>query len=292
MSSDVVNMEGTLDLHIHSAPSLFVRIADDLGMAKMARDAGQRAILIKCHAESTATRASFVQQLVPEVKVFGSITLNWFVGGLNPIAVETALRWGAKEVWMPTIHAARHGEHYNVLGDYGTFSISGIKTPIKGISLLDGDKLLPEVHDILALAAEYDAIIGTGHINQAETYALVKAGHQAGVNKILITHPHDHFVRFNDQQLLELVNMGAKLELCAGGVQPIPGYTNIDTVSKTIRNIGPENIIISSDSGAPRKPAPVECIRIYGNCLLSKGITLEEFDVMTKKNPAEWVGLD
>jgi hypothetical protein len=291
-SPSVVDMQGTCDLHIHPGPDIFVRIADDLGIAKMARDAGQRAILLKCHVENTASRAYYVQQAVPEVRIFGSIVLNWFVGGLNPVGVEAALRMGAKEVWMPTIHATRHGEHYHVLGDYGKFSISGIKTPVEGISALENGKLKPELYEILSLIAAYDAILGTGHLNQEETFALVRAAREVGVTKILITHPHDHFVRFNDEQLKELVTLGAMLELCSGGVQPIPGYATIDMVATTIKNVGAEHIIISSDAGAPRKPNPPECTRVYGNCLLSKGITIEQFDRMTKKNPASLVGLD
>lgn len=294
MSQPLFEMRGTCDLHIHSGPDIFVRVADDLGMAQMARDAGQKAIMLKGHAEVTVNRAAAVQKLVPEVHIFGSIVLNWFVGGLNPVVTELALRDGAKEVWMPTIHAHRHGEVYNVLGDYGTFSTSGIKTKVKGIRILDeaGD-LLPEVHDILALIAEYDAILGTGHIDRAETYALVRAAtEQYKINKILITHPHDHFVRFDDEQLGELVGMGAMLELCSGGVQPVPGYATIAMVATTIKAIGAENIIISSDAGAPRKPIPVECTRVYGNCLLSKGITMEQLDLMTRKNPARLVGLE
>jgi hypothetical protein len=289
----VVDMAGTCDLHIHPGPDIFVRIADDLGIAQMARNAGQRAILLKCHVENTASRAYHVQQLVPEVKIFGSIVLNWFVGGLNPVGVEAALRMGAKEVFMPTIHSQRHGEHYKVLGDYGKFSISGITYPVTGITGLDETgKLKKELRDICELVAQYDAILGTGHFNREETYALVRAAREAGVNKILITHPHDHFVRFNDDQLKELISMGAMLELCSGGVQPVPGYATIDMVANTIKNVGASSIIISSDAGAPRKPIPPECTRVYGNCLISKGISVEEFDVMTKRNPAYLVGLD
>ena len=36
---------------------------------------------------------------------FGGITLNQFVGGLNPWAVETALKMGEKIVWLPTVHS-------------------------------------------------------------------------------------------------------------------------------------------------------------------------------------------
>ncbi len=289
----VIDMRGTCDLHIHSAPSIFVRVADDLGMAEMARDAGQRAIMLKSHHESTTSRAAQVQRLVPEVRIFGSIVLNWFVGGLNPSAVEVALRTGAKEVWMPTVHAARHGEVYGVLGDYGKFSTAGMRSQVTGITLLEeGKKLKPAVQEIVQLIAEYEAILGTGHIDREETFALVKAARAAGVEKILITHPHDHFVRFDDERLLELVEMGCMLELCSGGVQPIPGYATIDMVADTIKRIGAEHIVISSDAGAPRKPVPVECTRVYGNCLLARDITVEQFDRMAKSNPVRLLGLD
>ena len=86
--------------------------------------------------------------------------------------------------------------------------------------------------------------------------------------------------------------MGAMLELCSGGVQPVPGYATIDMVANTIKSVGEKHIIISSDAGAPRKPIPAECTRVYGNCLISKGITTEQFDIMAKKNPAALVGLD
>jgi hypothetical protein len=287
----VVDMRGTCDLHIHSGPCIFNRVADDLGIAQMAREAGQAAIILKSHHESTVSRAAAVQRQVPEVCVFGSLTLNWFTGGLVPAAVEVALRQGAKEIWMPTIHAARHGAVYGVLGDYGTFSMAGMQTKVEGITLLADGRLKPEVEDIVRLIAEHDAILGTGHIDRQETYALVKAARAAGVNKILITHPHDHFVRFDDESLLELVEMGCMLELCSGGVQPVPGYATIQMVSDTMKRIGPEHIIISSDAGAPRKPVPVECTRVYGNCLLSRGITVEQFDLMAKTNPRRLVGL-
>lgn len=291
-ATPTIDMRGTSDLHIHSGPDIFDRVADFLEIAQMAQSAGQRAIILKGHAEVTTNRATYARRQTPDLEVFGSIVLNWFVGGLNPIAVELALRDGAKEVWMPTVHAARHGEVYNVLGDYGTFSVSGLSTAVKGIRILEDDVLKPEVREILRMIAEHDSILGSGHIDRAETFALVRAARELGVSKILITHPHDHFVRFNDEQLLELVEMGAMLELCSGGVQPVPGYTSIETVATTIRRIGAKHIVISSDAGAPRKPIPVECTRVYGNCLISKGITVEEFDLMAKKNPARLLGLE
>ena len=46
-----------------------------------------------------------VSKLVPEVNVFGSICLDYEVGGLNSYALEASAKLGARVVWMPT-HSA------------------------------------------------------------------------------------------------------------------------------------------------------------------------------------------
>ena len=43
--------------------------------------------------------------LVPGIRVFGGLVLNFPVGGLNPFAVDSYVRLGAKEVWMPSLSA-------------------------------------------------------------------------------------------------------------------------------------------------------------------------------------------
>ena len=49
--------------------------------------------------------ADIINQLVPEVKVFGAICLDYEIGGLNIHALETSAKMGAKMVWMP-IHSS------------------------------------------------------------------------------------------------------------------------------------------------------------------------------------------
>jgi hypothetical protein len=65
--------------------------------ARAAQEAGMRGILIKNHFAMTANRARMV---IDETgfPVFGGIALNLSVGGLNPQAVEVALKFGAKIV--------------------------------------------------------------------------------------------------------------------------------------------------------------------------------------------------
>ena len=104
----LLKLDGAVDLHVHSYPCVFQRRVDDRQAAQAAAEAGMTAILLKSHHESTVSRAYLIQKEFPNLKVFGGVVLNQFVGGINPAAAEVSLRLGAKEVWMPTIDAAHH----------------------------------------------------------------------------------------------------------------------------------------------------------------------------------------
>ena len=94
-------LEGSVDLHVHSAPDVDQRRYDDLELAREARRAGMGGILLKSHQFSTVERASLVSRVVDGIQIFGGIVLNETVGGLNPSAVRVALLMGARQVWMP-----------------------------------------------------------------------------------------------------------------------------------------------------------------------------------------------
>ena len=127
----LVDIAGAIDLHCHPYPDLFPRLADDFDIVRAARDAGMRAIMLKCHHESTVSRAYLVQRVVPGIRVYGGIVLNFYVGGLNPAAVEASLRLGGKEVWMPTVDAGYHAEVHGGTGGYD--SQQGGRSQAEGI---------------------------------------------------------------------------------------------------------------------------------------------------------------
>src|SRR5215218_2225197 len=93
----LISLDEAIDLHCHPYPDLFPRLADDIDIALAARDAGMRALVLKCHHESTVSRAYLVQRVVPGIRVFGGVVLNSYVGGINPAAVEAALRLGGMD---------------------------------------------------------------------------------------------------------------------------------------------------------------------------------------------------
>ena len=128
MRPDLELLQGASDIHIHSAPDVFARLFDHIDIARQARDAGMRAVLMKCHHQGTADRMPLVRRFVTGVDVFGSLNLNHPVGGLNPHAVKTAIRYGAKKIFMPTVDARHHAEVTGVQGGY------------KGIAMAEGGR--------------------------------------------------------------------------------------------------------------------------------------------------------
>ena len=81
-------IKGLIDFHTHAAPDVFGRAVDDDELAGLAASRQMEAVVFKNHVTHTADRAYLVRKHVPGIKVFGGVTLNRAVGGLNPQAVE------------------------------------------------------------------------------------------------------------------------------------------------------------------------------------------------------------
>src|SRR5207244_3864243 len=88
---------------------------------------------------------------VKRLRVFGGICCDHEVGGLNPAAVEVALRTGARVVWMPT---------FSSVVDRRKLRLPGPGIPVIG----ERARLVPAAEEILRLAREHDAVVATGHI--------------------------------------------------------------------------------------------------------------------------------
>src|ERR1700745_464386 len=99
-------LEGAYDLQVHVGPDVIARRIDDVDCAREFLTHGMKGVVLKSHYIQTGERAQVVTKAVAGSKVFGALTLNHSVGGLNPVAVELAGRTGCKIVWMPTVDAA------------------------------------------------------------------------------------------------------------------------------------------------------------------------------------------
>ncbi|MGH3049676.1 MAG: DUF6282 family protein, partial [Gaiellaceae bacterium] len=125
-------LSGAIDLHVHCAPSFFERWGDGLDVLRASEAAGMRAVLLKAHEGATYDGAAVLDRLSASVRVLGGIVLNRYVGGVNPAAVEAALRLGGRCIWFPTMDADAHARVFGSTGAYpaqrgGIESATGIR---------------------------------------------------------------------------------------------------------------------------------------------------------------------
>lgn len=288
---NLVSVRNAVDLHIHSYPCLFPRIADDREIVRAAAEAGMAAVVLKCHHEPTVSRAYLLGAESPQIKVFGGIVLNSYVGGINPAAVEAALRLGGKEVWMPTIDSAYHAAVHGSTGVYDV-QAGGRVTTKEGISVLRDGKLTAETQEVLELVAEHGAILGTAHLSPQEIKTLVSGARERGVKKVLITHPYFRVPNLDLSFLEEMVSLGAKAEFGYCTVSPMWGYATIEKVKSSIETLGAENCVIMSDAGQRHNPMPHESLRVFAQCLYEKGLSEAAIEQLMITNPKQLLGIE
>ena len=268
-------LEGAIDLHFHAGPDVRERKLTYLEAALQARDAGMRAILIKSHSTITADIASLIQPLVKDILVFGGIALNYPLGGLNPSAVETALKLGAKQIWMPTLSAANPHRYEGKKG---------------GITILSREGFLKkEVIEILEILSRHDVILSTGHLSQDEIIVLVREAIKWKIKKILVTHPDHFFIQMTGEVQKKLARKGVFFDRCFPTHDTSP--LTMEAMAKRIREVGVTTTVLTSDFGQPENLFPVEGLKIYIQKLIQQGFSDTEIGQMVKINPAKLLNL-
>lgn len=279
------HVKGIIDMHIHPSPDIRQRRLDDLDLMEAAVERGVRAIVIKSHFVPTADRAYLVNKVCRErhpetdFEMFGGIALNESVGGINPKAVEAALKLGAKVVWLPTSTAENHMRKNGKEG---------------GVKVTDGKgNVVPELIDVCSLVKEYDAVLATGHISSGECFTVAEAARKEGVEKIVITHPEFHIVGMTMEERERIVKeYDVLLEMVYA--QPIGGgkyKKNLPENVETMKRIGCSHFVVSTDSGQLQNPFWYDSVEEYLDYLYESGFSKEEIDVMTKQNPAWLLGI-
>jgi hypothetical protein len=281
-------VRGSIDMHIHPAPDIIPMRVDVFEVAEQAKAVGMRGVVLKSHFYPTAPLAEMVRKRVPDIGVFGSLCLDYELGGLNHFALEASAKLGAKVVWMPTLCAANSRRKMkNSLG----MNLEG-----EGFTILDeGGKLVPEIPRLLSIIKEYDMVLASGHISPPEAFALFDAAIKAGITKMVATHASnadvvDEAFTLDDQK--KLAGMGVIIEHTASDIMPCDFGKNPAELAEIIRETGPEHCILSTDMGMGFTLLPTEGMRVFIVSMMNCGITADEIEAMVKVNPAKLLGLD
>jgi len=278
-------IKGLIDFHTHAAPDIFGRAVDDDELAALAASRQMEAIVFKNHVTHTADRAWLVRKHVPGIKVFGGITLNRAVGGLNPQAVEWMWRMQGghgRVVWFPTFDADNHVRR------------SG--TAPSGLRVVDErGAVLPEARAILKVCAAQRLVVQTGHAAAEEALALIEAAREEGCDRVVVTHAQFDVVGMTLPQMKRAAAMGGKMELCAllmltGPDSPLewmrhaPRIPLADTAAR-IKAVGAQHFVLGTDLGQTGNPTPADGLQMFVTGLLAEGVTREQIQTMGREVP-------
>jgi hypothetical protein len=275
------SLTGVIDIHAHHDPDSVPRSIDAIDLAKLARSRGMRGLVLKNHYEPTASLAYIVRKEVPGIEIFGGISLDLTVGGVNPAAVEHMTHvkggWG-RVVWFPTFDAENQVRYDKANRPYASVSKNG--------------RLLPEVNQVLALIAKHKLTMETGHSSAQEGLMLIRASKDLGVTSMVVTHAMEPPIQMNIEQMKQAAAMGAYVEFVYNAlISSKTGLAMSDYVP-AIRAVGPEHCILSSDLGQAGNPLHPDGLEAFFRELRAQGFTVAEIDRMAKTNPAKLLGLE
>ena len=269
---------GAIDFHAHGDPDGTARNIDVIDLAKAAKAAGMRAIVIKNHYEPTASLAYLVRKQVPGIDVFGGISLDLTVGGVNPAAVEwmTKVKGGfGKVIWLPTFDSEAQ------------VKLDKQSRPFAAVTR-DG-KILPEVLQVIDLAVKHGLVLEMGHSAPHESLMILAEAKRRGLTRVVVTHAMTNpGGPMSLEEMQQAAKIGALLELV---YSPLTDQ-QLRKEADAIRTIGAASFVISSDLGQPQNPLHTDGLAAIYKGLMSKGISGADIDVMSRKNPARLLGLE
>ena len=159
------------------------------------------------------------------------------------------------------------------------------------VSVAKDGHLLPEVEQVIDLAAKHQLLLETGHSSAEEGLLIVREAKRRGVQHIVVTHAMASVIRMTIPQMREAAGESAYIEFVYGAtIGPNPVVTMAD-YAKAIRVIGPNSCILSSDLGQVGNPLHPDGMALFFQALLKEGISQADIGLMSKTNPAKALGL-
>jgi hypothetical protein len=294
-------LQGSIDLHIHPDPSLMERSVDTWVAAQEASAAGMRAIIFKDHHLNTTPLAYISNKHLKypnNFQAFGSICLNNSVGGLNPYALDAAIKLGVKQVYFPTISAAQHIKLFSSVSTRPEEFVSTRVPPMTEtpITVLEENGELKAITKrIINMIADADIMLATAHLDYAETLAVVQYAKEVGIKKLVLTHL-PMFTTMEKPLLQNILDVGLGIvEMTYQLLLPLTPEKyrfTPELMADYIRFFGVERVAFSTDFGHISCPKPVEGMKMSIQMLIEQGFSDSDIETMIKKNPAMLLGID
>jgi len=284
---------GAVDHHIHAFPDFVHRSQNMVQVAVDASRARMRAVAFKDHWNLTAGEAYLVQRQVDEmvldgrlehrVEVYGGLGLNL---GISAEAVRIGIKYpNFKCIWFPTFKS------------YGWARFAGIEErddPSQGyVRLVDPDGVvLPEVQEVMRIAADAEVAIGLGHTDYEELLPLATFAREVGVRTVL-DHPLLELNKLTLEQMIELSRLGTYVgTYCQPMIPSIyqPIADPFETV-EVLKAVGAERCVAATDFGQVLHLDAIDGLRVFVRALLGFGVDPADVRTIVVDTPAALLGL-
>jgi Family of unknown function (DUF6282) len=277
-----------IDLYVHAAPDLIERVDDDLALAVNLRDTGITAAVHRNHFTSTAERAHLVAAATG-YPLLGALICSDVIGGLNPVAVDHALRMGAAWIGLPTLSAHHHRARTSAVPSPAR---AGVTFGPGQLRLTDVDgQLRSEVGDIVELARAAGVPVNVGYSSFAECRQLL-VPHRFGSVTFVVTNPLTT-PGWTLQELASAATGGLVVELTAFSlfIEQRRGASDrwLADARAIISTIGIDHVVLSSDSGIRGAPRSAELLAIACGQLASAGLTDDHLESLVGHTPARLI---
>lgn len=282
---------GAIDHHIHAFPDFVHRSQDMVEIAVAASRAQMRAVAFKDHWNLSAGAAYLVQKQIDEmvldgrldhrVEVYGGLGLNH---GVNPEAVRIGMKYpNFRCIWFPTFKS------------YGWARFAGLDPdgPEHFVRLVGPNgEVLPEVREVMEMAAEGGIAIGLGHTDYEELLPLAMLANELEVRTVL-DHPLLELNKLLVDEMATLADLGTYVGAYCQPMIPSlyqPVQDPMETV-EVINRIGPERCVAASDFGQVLHLDSIDGVRVFIRGLLGFGIAPEDIRTILVDTPARLLGL-
>ncbi|HEY2596246.1 MAG TPA: DUF6282 family protein [Chloroflexota bacterium] len=304
----VVNgVRGVIDVHCHAHDGQ----QDALDLAKYASVNGMRGLLYKSivgrarPAESVRKLLDALHRWAEEAKVEPiQAWAGYNIGSgdelASPATVREQIEDGVTAIWMPTARSARTlhkiggppiwwDKTANPRSHTGPLPWEEAKR--NGHFLLeDSFELKASVREIFHVVADTGVTVSFAHATHPELFAMAEETKRLGIKRALVDHPFSPFVDLNLEQMRQLTSEGIYLNFTFDELSPLLGVDPA-VMCDTIRSLGVDCVTLSSDCGEPLFPNSVEAMRQIRGYMRAFGLSAEEVDVATIRNPEKLVGL-
>ena len=288
-------LQGAVDPHVHSGPSIAKRSLDHLELVRQMSEAGFVAVVTKDHDYAGVATAALITAHFPELrtKIFSGIVLNNAVGGMNPYAVEHTAAMGGKIVWMPTLAAENHLQ-WEKTASWSHPASTAKMRPAAPVPVLDAQrKVRDDVKEVLDIIAKNDMVLASGHIHVSETWLVFEEAQRRGVKRLIFTHPED-IVGASLNDVKGIAAMGAFVEHSLAmflGKKVVEGRTGPD-LRRQIDAAGVDSTILCSDLGQVGSNSPLQGFRRGVELCMDLGYEDAEIHKMVATNAARALGLN